>query len=75
MSDPAGSSLPYTGPPIQDGSAQAIAIAPTARAQTAAADDPVPSDSQNLFWLMMLAVIAVPAFIVMTLVATVLIRR
>ena len=75
MNDAGGSSLPYAGPPTQDGSAQAVAIAPTARAQTAAADDPVPSDSQNLFWLMMLAVMAVPALIVMTLVATVLIRR
>lgn len=73
--DPYGSTLPYAGPPTQDGSAQAVAIAPSARAQAVAADAAVPSDSENLFWFMMLAVMAIPAFLLMALVATVLIRR
>ena len=70
-----GSSLPDTGPPTQDGSAQAVAIGPSGRAPAAAADATGPSDSQNLFWLIMLAAMAIPALLVMTLVATVLIRR
>ncbi|HET9848293.1 MAG TPA: hypothetical protein VFR68_07035 [Candidatus Dormibacteraeota bacterium] len=73
--DQNGSSLPYAGPPTQNGSAQAVAIAPSARAQAVAADASVASDSQNLFWLMMLALMAIPAFLLMALVATVLVRR
>ena len=72
--DPAGNSLPYTGPPTKDGSAQAFAFAPAAQAQ-AAADPAGASGSENLFWLMMLAAAAIPAFLLMALVATVLIRR
>lgn len=72
--DPAGSSLPYTGPPAQDGSARVAAIAPTAET-AAAADAAVATGSENLIWLIMVAALAIPAFLVMMLVATVLIRR
>lgn len=71
----AANNLPFTGPPSQDGAAQAVVIAPSAQPQ-AAADPAVPSgNDNNLLWLMMLGAMAIPAFVMMTLVATVLIRR
>jgi hypothetical protein len=66
--------LPFSGGPSADGSAQAVAIAPTAEA-AAATDAGATLDSQNLFWLITAAFMAIPLLIVMTLLATVLTRR
>ena len=72
--DSAGS-LPFSGGPSIEGSAQAVAIAPTPQAVAAAADAGAAFDSQSLFWLITAVVMAIPLLIVMTLLATVLTRR
>jgi hypothetical protein len=66
--------LPFSGGPPAEGSAQAVAIAPTAEA-FAATDTGAAFDSQNFFWLITAVVMAIPLLIVMTLLATVLTRR
>ena len=66
--------LPFAGEALPDGSAQAIAIDPTPQ-QATAADPGTASDTQNLFLLLVLAVMALPLLLVMTLLATVLTRR
>lgn len=71
--DQALNSLPFTGPPSSPGQAQAVAIAPTPQAATAA--DSGPNDTQTLFWSLVLIAMAIPGFLLMTLIATVLIRR
>ena len=68
------SSLPFTGAPPADGSAQAVAIAPTPQVANAA-DPGMPGETPNLFLLLMVAVLALPLLLVMTLLATVLTRR
>ena len=69
--------LPITAPPPADGLAQAVAIMPAAQAANAAvtADPQGPSDTQSLFLLVTLALLGVPALLLMTLLATVLTRR
>lgn len=74
VNDQLGSSLPFTGPPSANGAGPAVAIAPTARSARAV-EAAVPSDTENLLWVMMLAVLAIPGFLLMALIATVLIRR
>jgi len=66
--------LPFAGEPFPGGSAQAVAIAPEPQAASAA-DPGTPSDTQNFFLLLVLAVMALPLLLVMTLLATVLTRR
>ena len=66
--------LPFAGEALPDGSAQAIAIDPTPQ-QATAADPGTASDTQNLFLLLVLALMALPLLLVMTLLATVLTRR
>jgi hypothetical protein len=51
-----------------------VAIAPTPQAANAA-DTGAPADTQNLFLLVTVAVLALPLLLVMTLLATVLTRR
>ena len=65
--------LPFSGAPLSNGDAQAVAIAPTV--QAAAAADSGPNDTQTLFWSLVLIAMAIPGFVLMTLIATVLIRR
>ena len=72
--DQAGGSLAFTGPPSTDGPGQAVATAPTVQNAGAVAAA-VPSDTENLFLVMILAVLAIPGFLLITLIATVLIRR
>ena len=78
VAQPAGvgdiGTLPFAGNPFPNGSAQAFAIAPTPQ-QVTAADPGTPSDSQNFFLILVLAVMALPLLLVMTLLATVLTRR
>jgi hypothetical protein len=64
---------PPSGGPASEGSAQAVAVDPTQAA--AAADAGAVTDTQNLFWLISAALLAIPLLIVMTLLATVLTRR
>jgi hypothetical protein len=66
--------LPFAGEAFPDGSAQAIAIAPTPQ-QAMAADPGTASDTQSFFLLLVLAIMALPLLLVMTLLATVLTRR
>jgi hypothetical protein len=66
--------LPVTGPPRAEGSAQAVAVAPTLKPANAA-DTGGPADGQNLFLLVTVVLLGVPALLVMTLLATVLTRR
>src|SRR5256714_38559 len=66
--------LPFAGEALPDGSAQAIAIDPTPQ-QATAADPGTASDTQNFFLLLVLAAMALPLLLVMTLLATVLTRR
>jgi hypothetical protein len=70
---PAGT-LPVAGPPPGDGSAQAVAIGPEAKAANAADAGP-PSETQSLLLLVSLVALGIPALFVMTLLATVLTRR
>jgi outer membrane biosynthesis protein TonB len=72
---PTGGSFPYLGGTSADGSAQAIMINPTPEAASDLTSGAGPSDTQNLFWLLIMAMLAIPGLIVMTLIATVLIRR
>jgi len=65
--------LPFAGEPFPSGSAQAVAIAPEPQAASVA--DPGTPDTQNVFLLLVLAVMALPLLLVMTLLATVLTRR
>ena len=79
LAQPAGASnvgtLPFAGEAIPGGSAQAIAIAPTPQQAAALADAGTPSQVQNSFLLLVLAFLALPLLLVMTLLATVLTRR
>ena len=71
--DQALNSLPFTGPPPTTGQAQAVAIAPTPQAASAA--DTGPNDTETLFSSLVLIAMAIPGFLLMALIATVLIRR
>ncbi len=64
-------SVPVTG---REGSAQAVAVAPTLKAANAA-DTRGPDDPQTLFLVVTLVLLGVPALVIMTLLATVLTRR
>jgi len=66
--------LPLAGAPPVEGSAQAVALAPTVAAANAA-DTGSPSDTQSLFWLITVVLLGIPTLLVMTLLATVLTRR
>jgi len=72
--DTAAGRLPLTGPPPAEGSAQAIAVAPSTQAANAA-DTGSPSETQSLFFLITVILLGIPALLVMTLLATVLTRR
>ncbi|HEV2012851.1 MAG TPA: hypothetical protein VGR77_03065 [Candidatus Dormibacteraeota bacterium] len=78
MPQPAGADavgvLPFVGAPPADGSAQAVAIAPTPQAANAADTGP-PNDSQNPFLVFTVVFMAIPILLTMTLLATVLTRR
>jgi hypothetical protein len=65
--------LPAAVPPAE-GSAQAVAIAPTLRPADAV-DAGAPSDTQSLFLLVTIVLLGIPALLVMALLATVLTRR
>ena len=67
--------LPFAGQAPVTGSAQAVAIAPTLGAAANAADTGAPGDTQNLFLLFTVVIMAIPALLTMTLLATVLTRR
>jgi hypothetical protein len=72
--------LPLAGPPSAEGSVQTLAVAPTtpvAQAANAAntADAGAPSDTQSLFFVVMVVLLGLPALLLMTLLATVLTRR
>jgi hypothetical protein len=56
-----------------EGAAQAVAIAPKPDVVTAPPESG--SETQNLFWMMTLALLAIPGFLLMALIATVLVRR
>jgi hypothetical protein len=71
---PDQASLPFTGPPIGEEAAEGLAIAPTAQGLSAV-DAAATTQTQDLFWMMALAVMAIPGLLLMTLIATVLIRR
>ena len=58
-----------------DGSAQAVAIAPTQPAAANAVYTGAAGDTQNLLLLFILAVVTIPVLLTMTLLATVLTRR
>jgi hypothetical protein len=58
-----------------EGSAQALAIAPTPQGALTAADSGTQGDSPNLLLLFTLAIMAIPVLLTMTLLATVLTRR
>jgi hypothetical protein len=66
--------LPLAGAPPLESSVQAVALAPTAQAASAAATGS-PSDTQSLFLLMTITLLGIPVLLVMTLLATVLTRR
>jgi hypothetical protein len=66
--------LPLAGPPPAEGSAQAVAVAPTVQAATAA-DSGGTSDPLSPLLLLTLVLLGVPALLIMTLLATVLTRR
>ena len=70
-----GSSLPFSGAPAAAGAVDGLAIAPTVKPPTAAVEATGPNETQNLFWMMTLALMAVPGFLLMALIATVLVRR
>jgi hypothetical protein len=75
VADPAAAArLPLTAPPPAEGSAQAVAVAPTLQAANAA-DPGGTSDTQSLFLLITVVLLGVPALVVMALLATVLTRR
>jgi len=71
---PGAGGLPFTGL-APTGSAQAVAIAPTPQGARTAADTGVPGDSPDLFLVLMVAIMAIPLLLTMTLLATVLTRR
>jgi hypothetical protein len=60
---------------VPGGSAQALAIAPSPQGARTAADTGVPGDTPNLFLLFMVAIMAIPVLVTMTLISTVLTRR
>ena len=68
------SRLPIAGAPPVEGSAQAVALAPTVLGANAA-DTGSGSDTQSLFLLITIVLLGIPALLVMTLLATVLTRR
>ena len=68
------SRLPIAGPPPVEGSAQAVALAPTVLGANAA-DTGSGSDTQSLFLLITIVLLGIPVLLVMTLLATVLTRR
>ncbi|HKV30739.1 MAG TPA: hypothetical protein VJT14_06965 [Candidatus Dormibacteraeota bacterium] len=65
--------MPAAAPP-EEGSAEAVAIAPTLKPADVA-DTRAPSDTQSLFLLVTIFLLGIPALLVMTLLATVLTRR
>jgi hypothetical protein len=67
--------LPFGGVLPSDGSAQAIAIGPAPQVAAIAGDSGAPSDTQNLFLLFTVVLVAIPVLLTMTLLATVLTRR
>ena len=71
---PDQASLPFTGSPIGEQPSEGLAIAPKTQGLSAI-DAGDPTQTQDLFWMMALAVMAIPGLLLMTLIATVLIRR
>jgi hypothetical protein len=71
--DPGGA-LPYTGTNIPD-STQAFFVSPQSQAAAAVEPQTAETDSQSLLKLMILGMLAVPGMLVLTLIATVIIRR
>ena len=71
---PGAGRLPLAAAPPVEGSAQAVALAPTVQGANAA-DPGSPSDPQSLFLLMTVVLLGIPALLLMTLLATVLTRR
>ena len=69
------SGVPSPGMASADGAAQAIAIGPAPQAATIATDTGGPSDTQNVFLLFTVVLVAIPVLLTMTLLATVLTRR
>jgi len=67
-------SLPFAGLPTT-GSVQAVAVAPTPQDARLVADTGNPGDSPSLFLFVMVAILAIPLLLTMTLLATVLTRR
>jgi len=72
---PAGAGrLPLAGPPPAEGSAQAVAVAPTVQGANAADTGGTP-ESESPLLLITLVLLGVPGLLIMTLLATVLTRR
>jgi hypothetical protein len=71
--DPGGT-LPYTGTNIPD-SAQAFFVSPQPQVAAALEPQTAENDSQALLKLMILGMLALPGILLLTLIATVLIRR
>jgi hypothetical protein len=75
LQQPAGAgavgTLPFLGAPPADGSAQAVAIAPTPQSANAV-DTGAPNDT---FLVFTVVIMAIPILLTMTLLATVLTRR
>lgn len=69
-----GDALPFTGPDAGNDNGQALLLTPTPQAAAGIAADSS-SEDQSLFWMLTLAVMAIPGFVLMALIATVLIRR
>ena len=57
------------------GTAEALMISPTPQAASDVVSATGSTDTENLVWLLVMAMMAIPGLIVMTLIATVLIRR
>jgi hypothetical protein len=72
-SDSAANSFPFSAPVPDEGAAQAVAIAP--KPDVIKAPPESGSETQTLFWMMTLTLMAIPGFLLMALIATVLVRR
>ena len=71
---PIATAVAGTAGALPDGSAQAVAIAPTPQVANPA-DPGAPSETQTLLLLVTVVALGIPALLVMTLLATVLTRR
>ncbi|HEY9286781.1 MAG TPA: hypothetical protein VIT43_02035, partial [Candidatus Dormibacteraeota bacterium] len=66
--------LPYAG--SASGGTQAVLLSPTPAPDAAVVGTASDSnDTMSLVWMMVVAIMAIPGLIIMTLIATVLIRR